>query len=290
MSNKRSVTILELLIVIALMAAMAAIVVPLVADSLHERAFESAADVTSEQLVLARAHAQTSGEAVEVRYHAATAQIEARVEARLFSPWLPGFPAIAPWSASAKLSPKTPAAKNPLTSQEYDPDCLEQPASTQDAGAIAESWANRSLSRGIHIVNRSPAENRRGTSFNDASQTPPDKATVEQRANDDAASDIRLAVFMPDGSALMGAPVWFNDDDGRIGRLTINPWTGLPLFERLTDLGEDQAAASSAAAADVNGSTSAIVPSDRRSKAPVKTPAAAIGSASPGAAPASSAQ
>ncbi len=42
---------------------------------------------------------------------------------------------------------------------------------------------------------------------------------------------IRLAVFLPDGSALLGEGVWVVDNDGRARRIEVNPWTGLPIFD-----------------------------------------------------------
>jgi type II secretory pathway pseudopilin PulG len=43
---------------------------------------------------------------------------------------------------------------------------------------------------------------------------------------------VRLAVFMPDGSAVLARPVRVADDHGRRGRLSLSPWTGMPDFER----------------------------------------------------------
>lgn len=62
------VTLLELLIVLALLIAIAAAVGPTVLSALDERAFDSTLDVTGRQMMLARAHAQASGQAVEVVY------------------------------------------------------------------------------------------------------------------------------------------------------------------------------------------------------------------------------
>jgi len=79
---------------------------------------------------------------------------------------------------------------------------------------IVEGWADRDLADGLGLTNRA----------------------------DDAESDwtetdpvmLRLAVYMPDGSALLVQSVWIRDDYGRRGRIEVNPWTGLPSFERIT--------------------------------------------------------
>lgn len=264
MFNKRSLTIVEVLIVIALLAGITAIVVPMIANSLNERAFETSADVTSEQLVLARAHAQATGEPVEVRYHAATAQ----VEARLFSPWLPSF--VFPNVTKASSSTKTGAAGN--GSDAADPACMDNDQADAGRSAIAEPWANRSLSHGVRIVNRRPADSNHAGS--DASSSSAN-GVMAQLGLPDGNDDIRLAVFMPDGSALMGAPVWFNDDDGRIGKLTINPWTGLPMFERVGDA-DDNSPSDHATRSDANDDSkpaSTASSTSNRKTPPVKSAA-----------------
>ena len=50
---------------------------------------------------------------------------------------------------------------------------------------------------------------------------------------------LRLAVYMPDGSAPLVQTVWIRDDHGRSGRIEVNPWTGLPSFERVTSARAD---------------------------------------------------
>jgi len=62
----RGVTLLEMLIVLALLIAMAIAIGPTIFTALDERAFDNAADVTSRQLLLARSHAQMTGQPVEV--------------------------------------------------------------------------------------------------------------------------------------------------------------------------------------------------------------------------------
>lgn len=73
---------------------------------------------------------------------------------------------------------------------------------------IVEGWADRALADGLGITDRSATEQDEPRSF-------------------------RLAVYMPDGSALMSRPVWISDDHGRRGKIQVNPWTGLPSFERI---------------------------------------------------------
>ncbi len=82
--------------------------------------------------------------------------------------------------------------------------------------------------------------------IDDQWQTTPDQVIVEGWADRDLPDDLRLtdraesdrvvlrlAVYMPDGSAPLMQPVWIRDDHGRLGKIEVNPWTGLPSFERL---------------------------------------------------------
>ena len=54
---------------------------------------------------------------------------------------------------------------------------------------------------------------------------------------------LRLAVYMPDGSALLVQSVWIRDDHGRRGKIEVNPWTGLPSFDRVVGAQADDATA-----------------------------------------------
>jgi type II secretory pathway pseudopilin PulG len=177
--NRRGVTLLELLLAIALLLALGALVVVPLLDRMNERAFESSADIVTTQLLLARAHAQATGEPVEVRYESAPPWIAARI----FDPLLGG-----------------------------DDDELAETL------RIPEGWAERGLVDGVRLTDRPDVLESLG----------PDESQQE------TPQTIRLAVFMPDGSALLGRTTWIIDDDGRLGRLDVNGWTGLPAFERVT--------------------------------------------------------
>ncbi len=79
--------------------------------------------------------------------------------------------------------------------------------------SITESWADRALTDGVRLADR-PEDGDRPAGVADATGT------------------LRLAVYMPDGSALIQRPVWVRDERGRIARISLNPWTGLPSIER----------------------------------------------------------
>lgn len=228
--NKRSMTLLETLIALVLVLALGALIFPSFINSMDERTFESAADVTNEQLMMARAHAQATGSPVEVTYQADSSQ----VQARLFTPWLPGFQPTASRSAAAapgddrrNLGPLGPVNDDTLT---------------PDRGLIGEPWACRDVGRGVRfLAHRPSATNEHNSPFAATSGAAPDNGRSDSDSFQELrkGQEIRLAVFMPDGSALMGEPVWLNDDKGRCGLLTINPWSGLPMFQRLSDVSDD---------------------------------------------------
>lgn len=69
---------------LGLLIAITAAVGPTVFTTLHERTFDSVMDVTSRQMLLARAHAQATGQMVEVIY-IGTEEGTPQVVARLFS-------------------------------------------------------------------------------------------------------------------------------------------------------------------------------------------------------------
>jgi type II secretory pathway pseudopilin PulG len=140
--RRHGLTLLEILLALVLLVALGAIVLPSLIEALHERAFESAADVTNEQLMLARAHAQATGEAVEVTYNAGTKQ----VEARFFTPWLNE-------GLTARLAPGTsPLAHVPALA------AFGELNEESDSGAppIAEAWATRVLGSGIRLAAKPP--------------------------------------------------------------------------------------------------------------------------------------
>jgi type II secretory pathway pseudopilin PulG len=217
--NRRGVTLLELLLAIALLLAVGGLVLPAMFDRLTERAFESSAEIVRSQLLLARAHAQTTGEPIEVLFEGDPP----RVAARRFD------------AALAALDPRAGAADAPGP-RGSDDEPLEvlsmDDGEAPDALRIREPWADRLLADGVWIADRGGISD--GEPAGLEVEAGPDAAggVFDQ---DDAPRTIRLALFMPDGSAVLAEPVWVRDDHGRRGKLTVNQWTGLPSFERVME-------------------------------------------------------
>ena len=212
--NRRGLTLLELLLTIGLLLAMAALALPTVLKGFGERAFESSSEVARHQLLLGRAHAQAAGQPVEVTYYSPPS----RIEARLFRAGLRGFDQ-RQYRRAARSADDGLNDELLFGDEKSDPEAL-----------IPEGWASRHLANGVWITDRPPS---RASGFDEG-----ELAAVEgDRQPRDGLSEprrrIRLAVFLPDGSALLGEPAWIGDADGRLGKIQVNPWTGLPSFQRL---------------------------------------------------------
>jgi hypothetical protein len=211
--RRRGLTLLEILLALALIVALGAISLPPVLRQLDERAFDAAGTVALEQLLIARAEAQTTGEPVVVLASSRPARIVVR-----------RFPAgrrLLDEGGSRDEREEGGLARL----DERDADGLED-----EADVIAEGWAERDLPRGVRI-DRHPDPALWGGE---------DEIGFDERAFDvpdrDADRPIRLAVFLPDGSALLTEPAWLFDAGGRLARLTVNAWTGLPDVERFADV------------------------------------------------------
>jgi hypothetical protein len=218
MMNRRGVTLLELLLAIALLLALGALVLPALFDRLTERAFESSAEIVRSQLLLARAHAQVTGEPIEVLFETDPARVAARrFDVGLVDPESEGE------ARGGEVSDDEPFEVTALEDQEA-PETLR----------IPEPWAERILTDGVWIADRSGLAEEESGGFGAAGVR---AAGDDQRETegDEAMRTIRLALFMPDGSAVLAEPVWIRDEHGRRGRLTVNHWTGLPSFERVME-------------------------------------------------------
>lgn len=210
---RRGMTLLELLIAIGLVVALGALVFPTMMGRQRQRSFDSTIQIIRDQLLLARAHAQATGVPVEVMYYSDAPHIEVRM--------------FRPERAAARFGDADGSAVMLDSGEEPDEDLL-----------IPEGWAYRHLAEGVQITRTPPQELQDGYddsfgSFYDELEADFDDASASP-ALDQPPRTIRLAVFLPDGSALLGEGVWVVDDDGRSRRIEVNPWTGLPIFGATT--------------------------------------------------------
>ncbi len=220
--TRRGLTLLELLIVLGLLLAIGAIALPSLRSLLARQSFEAAVERAQQQLLMARAHAQVTGKPVEVVYRAESRTIEAR----LF----------------LIDEGEGPVERESLdrASGDHDGDDIARGAEVE--GAILEPWAVIDLPRGVKLSREAPdaAVELAESQGDDAA-----KANLIELAGDAASSrlldsmesaeedPLRLAVLLPDGTAMLTNELWIADEDGRFGRLIVNPWTGAATFESL---------------------------------------------------------
>ncbi len=207
---RRGLTLLELLIAIGLVVALGALVFPTMMGRQRQRTFDSTIQIIRDQLLLARAHAQATGVPVEVMYYSEAPHVGARM--------------FRPERAASRFGDADGSAAMLNFGEELDEDLL-----------IPEGWANRHLAEGVHVTKTPPQELQDGYddpfgSFDDDLEAYFDDASASL-VPDQPPRTIRLAVFLPDGSALLGEGVWVVDNDGRARRIEVNPWTGLPIFD-----------------------------------------------------------
>ena len=189
------------MIAMALFVGLAAIALPSVLGEIDRRAYESAEQLITSQLLLARAHAQVTGRSVEVSYYTEGST----VVARFFDP-----------------------AQDPGGGDDAFTSADELGVSRDgqsDPQAIHERWAYRALADGVTISREPPPD-------------PDEPFSAESFASEDSldtlASEpetIRIVVFLSDGSTLLSVPVWLVGDERRAGVFSVNAWTGLPVFD-----------------------------------------------------------
>jgi type II secretory pathway pseudopilin PulG len=207
---RRALTLLELLLALSLLLAIWALVLPVALESLRERAFEANAETIHNQLLLARAHAGATGRPVEISYEPSPS----RIEARYFQVDVAGDR-----SVDAGTAPSRAASPRRDVESAGALDRKPEPApTTGPIDPIVESWADTLLPEGF-TISAAPADQAPTGGSAAAAATAP-------------SGTLRLAIFMPDGSALLSRPVWVGDAHGRQAKLTINPWTGLSSQER----------------------------------------------------------
>lgn len=230
-----AVTLIELLIAIAIVAAMLVIVAPNLLGQLDERRFDSTGDVLLQQLLLARAHAQTTGNVVEVRYVAGGDGDASRVESRLLiqqpvERW--------PEMDSEAIN----GGRRGLAEESVN----EGDDVNADQTTIYESWAVQELPAGYRLSKQGP----RATPAMSELEGLPGGAVVPFGLSrsampastqvNGAGQSMRIALFLSDGSTIASEPRWLTDDAQRSAKISINAWTGLATVVRVESADGDR--------------------------------------------------
>lgn len=226
-THHHGLTLLELLLAIALLLTISALALPSLLGVLDERAFESTQDVIKAQLLLARAHAQQTGRPVEVIYD----PIDNRLTARLFdvqSLQASIEPVDAPDTAALDADESSDDATSPTPQLIFDEDA-------ETAALIPESWAIQPLRDELALRTQPPEwmELIDDTALRDLESfegfSAPFGPDVRAPQPEDL-DPIRLAIYLPDGTALLTTAAWLIGPEPLAQELVIDAWTGQPAF------------------------------------------------------------
>jgi prepilin-type N-terminal cleavage/methylation domain-containing protein len=214
----RGMTLLEVLIAIAVILTLAALSMPILLHSLDERAFVSAADVIRSQILMARAHAQRSGHAVEVVYLPDAHQLVVRE--------------IQPEDPAGESAPSRSLDKagRPDDARDLNGD---RAVLQGDLRSLPERWARQELGDHLDLRFREPTRVLNGTAS--AFRFPEDTDST-------LVAPARFLALAPDGTAMQTRLAWLTDGVSRVAKLTVNPWTGVPEVTRLQPLEAQQPA------------------------------------------------
>jgi prepilin-type N-terminal cleavage/methylation domain-containing protein len=211
--GRRAFTLIELLIVVGVLVALAAIALPYTTSMVERHAFESAVDAVVQQAASARAYAQREGVVVELVATEDGARVEARTvdllageagaAARTGVTGADGMDAALRGSKAAQKLRKEMERRVEAVAARVG---AEAPGADAD-GAIHEAWATVRLAPDARAGTDAPARDDERPEFAPAQ------------------GDVRLALFLPDGSAAAVRDVWVTAGP-RAGRIAIDPLLG----------------------------------------------------------------
>lgn len=210
MRGRRAFTLIELLIVVSVLVALSALALPYVTGMAERQAFDAAVERVVSQAASARAYAQREGVVVELVAVEDGARIEARtVDLLAAAPETGGVRGVDGRDAAMR---GTKAAQTLRREMERRVEAVaarvgaEAPGAAGD-GRIREPWAVNELAPDAVAGTEPPAELDARPEF-----TP-------------AEGDVRLALFLPDGSAAAVRDVWVSAGR-RTERIAIDPLLG----------------------------------------------------------------
>ena len=190
-SKRHGLTLIEVLIALGLVLALTALVLPTASWVLRMGALDSARDGVEATLLQARAQAKITGRSIAVKL----------VDDRIVAEWFAPDDSVADQSDSSVLQ-------------------------TEGGQLIEGSWAQRRIPQGIEVLALATYREKM-----DALNSPLGNTDEDSDQPLDSSPGMRVAVFLPDGGALVGTPVVLVGERGDALLLSIDPWTGRAHFE-----------------------------------------------------------
>ena len=232
-ARRRGLSLVEILVSVAIVLAVAAVAVPWTAGWLGGRELDQAEDQLSMQLMMARAAAREEGRPVEV-----VADLEGRGQ-RVRARFLDGLPV----DGSGEVSRDSARAAD--ADDEFgefgagDADAFG--GAGDEAPAIDASWARLELPRGVRLAvgadgfersvreGEAPAFSTRADRPTRAADAALDRSRDAADALDDAApAGTTLAIFLPDGTAIVAPIFMLRTYSGRTRAMQVDRATGRP--------------------------------------------------------------
>ena len=216
MRGRRAFTLIELLIVVGVLVALSALALPYVTGMAERQAFDAAVERVVSQAASARAYAQREGVVVELVAVEDGARIEARtVDLLAAAPETgggAGAGGVRGVDGRDAAMRGTKAAQKLRREMERRVEAVAARVGAAAPGAagdgrIREPWAVNELAPDAVAGTEPPAELDARPEF-----TP-------------AEGDVRLALFLPDGSAAAVRELWITDG-ARAARIAIDPLLG----------------------------------------------------------------
>jgi type II secretory pathway pseudopilin PulG len=243
------VTLLELLVVMAILAVILAVALPFTLRLLSDRELEVAEENVTSELLKARVRAQESGRPVEVMVMGAPAKLVIR----FFDPE-GSYPTSGPDDRPRPRSSGGPVRDTWWVESSLGASVRVTAAPTIDGD---EPFATDGL------LADGTADSASGTSGGMA---------LGGSAAGLVGGPLRLAIFLPDGSLLYAASVILMHENGARSRVSVDPWTGQPAIAR--DRGPVAGAAKDPSAADAILDRAELDdPGEREALGPAEPPA-----------------
>ncbi len=206
----RAFTLLELLMVLGVAIALASLVMPLYTPMLDRQEFDNTVDAALAQCEQARAAAQERGMAIELVVTDAGTRLEARPVDLLADAdddvdtnghfYVDGMERALQGSAAARAL----GAKMERRMRDISPGVRR--GNEADLPELNESWTTLDLSAGVCASVEAPEQS-------------------DQRAEFNGGTDGRVALFLPDGSAIAARGCWLTWGSRSV-RVDVNPLLG----------------------------------------------------------------